>query len=62
MTAPQSANAAAIKVNLPGDATHPKKGSHAAHGSQSNTVVPELTAVIPGLIRNPWLVQAIDSG
>jgi hypothetical protein len=30
MTAPQSANAAAIKVNLAGDATHPKKGSHAA--------------------------------
>jgi hypothetical protein len=22
----------------------------------------ELTTVIPGLIRNPWLVQAIDSG
>jgi hypothetical protein len=28
----------------------------------ANTIVLELAAVIPGLIRNPWVVQAIDSG
>jgi hypothetical protein len=53
MTAPQSANAAAIKVNLTGDATHPKKGSHAAHGSQSI----KLTSVNVGAGSKPALLH-----